>query len=147
MCLDITKYINTIKKEELDTIDHITRVINSYDINELVTYIEFLCDENEIKYYYTKCHITCPDSAVNTLFHAFRHYHYVAELTIADSSHIHLLRVFLKIHRDFQLEEYRIKVDGKIVLNLKHLESGFNYYLTFDFSANNLIIKRSFFII
>ena len=49
MCLDITKYIDTIKKEELDTIDHITRVINSYNIKELVTYIEFLCDENEIK--------------------------------------------------------------------------------------------------
>ena len=34
MCLDITKYIDTIKKEELDTIDYITRVINSYDIND-----------------------------------------------------------------------------------------------------------------
>ena len=55
--------------------------------------------------------------------------------------------MFLKIHRDFQLEEYRIKVDGKIVLNLKHIESGFKYYLTFNFSANDLIIKRSFFII
>ena len=41
MCLDITKYIDTIKKKELDTFDHITRVISSYDINELVTYIEF----------------------------------------------------------------------------------------------------------
>ena len=27
-----------IKKEELNTIDHITRVINSYDIDALVTY-------------------------------------------------------------------------------------------------------------
>ena len=59
--------------------------------------------------------ITCPDSAVNTLFHTFRHYHYVDELTIADSTQIHLLRVFLKIHRNVQLEECRIKVDGKIV--------------------------------
>ena len=74
-----------------------------------------LCDENEIRYYYTKCDITCPDTTVNTLFHALRHCHYVAELTISISTHIHLLRVFLKIYRDFQLEEYRIKVDGKIV--------------------------------
>ena len=35
MCLDTTKYIDTIKNEELDTIDHKTRVINSNDINEL----------------------------------------------------------------------------------------------------------------
>ena len=54
MCLDITKYIDLIKKEEQDTIDHITRVINLCDINELFTNIEFLCDENEIRYYYTK---------------------------------------------------------------------------------------------
>ena len=147
MCLDITKYIDFIKKEELEDIDHITRVINSYNMNELVTYTEFLCDESEIKYYYTKCDLTCPDSSVNTLFHAFRHYHYLAELTVIDSSQLVILRVFLKIHQHFQLEEYRIKVDGKIVLNLKHLESGFNYYLTVDFSANNLIIKRSFYII
>ena len=32
-------HIDTIKKELLDTIDHITRVINSYDIYESVTYI------------------------------------------------------------------------------------------------------------
>ena len=41
MCLDIQKYKNAIEKKELDNIDNITRVINSYDINELVTYIEF----------------------------------------------------------------------------------------------------------
>ena len=41
MCLDITKYIDTIKKEEIYTIVHITRVINSYDIYELVTCTEF----------------------------------------------------------------------------------------------------------
>ena len=30
MCLDITKYITHIEKKELDNIDNITRVINSY---------------------------------------------------------------------------------------------------------------------
>ena len=42
MCLDIQKYKDTIEKNELDNIDTITRVINSYDINELATYIEFI---------------------------------------------------------------------------------------------------------
>ena len=45
MCLDMTKYINHIKKKELDNIDNITRVINSYDINELVNLIEFACED------------------------------------------------------------------------------------------------------
>ena len=40
MCLDIRKYIQPIEKKELDTIDNITRFINLYYINELVTYIE-----------------------------------------------------------------------------------------------------------
>ena len=111
MCLDITKYIDTIKEEELDTFDHITRVINSYDINELVTYTEILCDEIEIKYYYTKCDITCPDSVVNTLFHAFRHYIYVAELTIADLS---CFTSFLKYIEIFSLRNIELKLTGKL---------------------------------
>ena len=36
MCLDITKYIDIVSTKELDNIDNITRIINSYDINELI---------------------------------------------------------------------------------------------------------------
>ena len=38
MCYDINKYKQVIKKDELESIDNITRVINSYKINELVFY-------------------------------------------------------------------------------------------------------------
>ncbi len=33
MCLDINKYIDIVSTKELDNIDNITRIINSYDIN------------------------------------------------------------------------------------------------------------------
>ena len=55
MCYDINKYKQVIKKDELESIDNITRVINSYDINELVLYKEFLCDDDEIRFHYEKC--------------------------------------------------------------------------------------------
>ena len=44
MCCGINKYKQIIKKDELESIDNITRVINSYDINELLLYKDFLCD-------------------------------------------------------------------------------------------------------
>ena len=76
MCLDIQKYIEPIEKKELDTIDNITRVINSYDINELVTYIEFACEDEEFDFYTsTKCQPDCPDD-VRSVYHAYRHYKY-----------------------------------------------------------------------
>ena len=48
MCLDIQKYIDPIKKKELDNIDNMTRVINSNDLNELLNYIEFACEDEEL---------------------------------------------------------------------------------------------------
>ena len=60
MCLDIQKYKDTIEKKELDNIDNITRVINSYDINELATYIEFACEDEELDINTSKkCHPGC----------------------------------------------------------------------------------------
>ena len=56
-----------------------------------------------------------------------------------------LLKVFVKIHRDFQLEEYLIKFNGEVKFNLLHRESGYNYYLTLDFSNEGLLTKKSFF--
>ena len=145
MCYDINKHKQVIKKDELESIDNITRVINSYDINELVLYKEFLCDDDEIRFHYEKCLSCCPYDDVSTMYHAFRHFNYLAELTFANSNQIALLRVFMQIHRDFQLEEYLIKLNAQIILNLKHNESGFNYFLTFDFSPQKfLLIKKTF---
>ena len=125
MCYDIKKG-NDIEKKQVDNIDHITQVINLYDINELVTIKEFRDTEDE---------------SVFTMFHAFRHYRYLIELTFVNV----LLKVFVKIHRDFQLEEYLIKFNGEVKFNLLHRESGYNYYLTLDFSNEGLLIKKSFF--
>ena len=62
MCLGIQKYKATIEKKKLDTIDNITKVINSYDINRLVKYIEFACQDEEFDFYTrTKCWPDCPD--------------------------------------------------------------------------------------
>ena len=49
--------------------------------------------------------------------------------------------------QDFDFEEYFIKWNGHLVFNIKHRESDFNYYLTMDFSANRLLIKKAFYII
>ena len=84
------------------------------------------------------------------MYHAFRHFNYLAELTFVNLNQIVLLRVLMQIQRDFQLEEYLIKLNAQIILNLKHFnyESGFNYFLTFDFSPQKfLFIKNTFFII
>ena len=44
------KIIEPIEKKKLDNIDYITRVINLYDINELVTYIESACEDEELDF-------------------------------------------------------------------------------------------------
>ena len=48
MCLDIQKYLEPIGKKKLDNIDNITRVINSYDINEF-SYEDDEIDFNKYK--------------------------------------------------------------------------------------------------
>ena len=48
--------------------------------------------------------------------------------------------MFVKIHRDFQLEEYLIKLNGEVKLNLLHRESGYNYYLTLEFSNEGFFL-------
>ena len=146
MCLDINKYIDIVSTKELDNIDNITRIINSYDINELITYSEFQCDYDEINFTYEKCETDCFDE-VNSMFHAFQHYEYLMELTFATFKLITLLRVFLKVHKDFDMEEYSIQPNGHVIFNIKHRASGFNYFLTFDFSSNHILIKRLMFII
>jgi hypothetical protein len=75
------------------------------------------------------------------MFHALRHFKYLLELTFANVQ----LKVFAKTHRYFILEEYLIKFNGEVKLNLLHIESGYNYYLTLDFSNEGLLIKKSFF--
>ena len=140
MCYDIKKG-NDIEKKQVDNIDHITQVINLYDINELVTIKEFRDTEDEFRIYLSKCPSDCADESVFIIFHAFRHYRYLIELTFVNV----LLKVFVKIHRDFQLEEYLIKFNGEVKFNLLHRESGYNYYLTLDFSNEGLLIKKSFF--
>ena len=102
MCLDINKYIDIFSTKELDNIDNITRIINSYDINALITYSEFQCDDDEINFTYEKCEIDCFDE-VNSMFHAFQLYEYLMEFTFATLKLVTLLRVFLKVHRDFDL--------------------------------------------
>ena len=147
MCLYITKYITHIEKKELDNIDNITRVINSYELNDLVNFIEFAGDSEELNYSpANKCPPNCPDD-VRSVFHAYRHYKYLLELTFVKNLQVKIFRVFFKIHQDFDLEEYLVKWSGELVFNIKHLSSAFNYSATLDFSSNYLIIKKSFYII
>ena len=95
MCFDLTKYITHIKKKELDNIDNISRVINSYELNDLVNFIEFSGDDEDLDFSTTnKCPADFPDR-----------------------------------------------------FNITHITSDFNYYVTLDFSANYLIIKKPFNII
>ena len=51
MCYDLKKY-GDIKKKDFDNIDAITQVINSYEIDELVTYHEVRGNEDEIRFRY-----------------------------------------------------------------------------------------------
>ena len=71
------------------------------------------------------------------MFHAFRHYRYLIELTFVNL----LLKVFVKIHRDIQLEEYFIKFNAEAKFNLLHGKSGHNFYITLEFSKKGLIIS------
>ena len=141
MCLDITKYITHIEKKELDNIDNITWVINSYELNDWVTFIEFAGDDEDLYVSTTnKCPPDCPDD-VRSVYHAYRHYKYLLELTFVKSLQVKILRIFFKIHQDL------VKWSGKLIFNIKHISSAFNYYVTMDFSANYLVIKKSFYII
>ena len=66
MCYDMKKG-NDIEKKQVDNIDHITQVINSYDINESVTFKEFCDTEDEIRIYLSKCPSDCRDDSVSCL--------------------------------------------------------------------------------
>ena len=144
MCLDITKYITHIEKKELDNIDNITRVINSYELNDLVNFIVFAGEDEDLHCKTTnKCPSDCTDDG-RSVYHAYMHYKYLLELTFVKNLQVQILRVFFKIHQDFDLEEYVVKWNGELVFNLLHLSSQFNYFVTLDFSANYLIIKKSF---
>ena len=68
---------NDIEKKQVENIDHITQVINSFEINELVTFKEFHDTEDELRIYLSKCPSDCPDDSVFTMFHALRHYRYL----------------------------------------------------------------------
>ena len=65
------------------------------------------------------------------MFHAFQHYEYLMELTFANLKLITLLRVFLKVHKDFDMEEYSIQPNGHVIFNIKHKASGFILHLIF----------------
>ena len=81
MCLDITKYITHISRKELDNIDNITLVINSYELNDFVSFIEFAGDDEDLYYSTTnKCPSNCPDD-VRLVYHAYKQYKYLLELT------------------------------------------------------------------
>ena len=91
MCKDINKYnkyIDIVSKKELDNIDNITSVINSYDINELITYSEFQPDDYEINFTHEKCETDYFDE-VNSMFHAFQHYQYLMQLFFATLGDVH----------------------------------------------------------
>ena len=91
-----------------------------------------------------KCETDCFDE-VNSMFHAFQHYEYLMEITFATLKQVKLLRIFLKVHRDFYMEEYSIQTNGHVIFNIKHRASGFNYFFTFDFSSYHILIKRLMF--
>ena len=138
MCIDAKKdYFISNESETLET-----RIINSYAVNELITFKEFLCKDVDFNYFISKCSCT---NEIRTLYHTYAHYDYLVELTISASNRTLRHKTFFNIHQDFNLVEYQIKVNGKVYLKINHLESGLDYYLSFDFSSNDLIIKREFF--
>ena len=49
-----------------------------------------------------------PEDSVFTMLHALRHYRYLIELIYVKL----LINVFVKKHKDFQLEDYLIKLNG-----------------------------------
>ena len=54
MCYDMKK-CNDIEKKQVDNIGQITQAINTYDINELVTFKEYRDTEDEFRIYLSKC--------------------------------------------------------------------------------------------
>ena len=138
MCLDVKK--DYFIRNESETLE--TQIINSYPLNELVIFKEFLCNDADFNYYINKC--SCSNE-IRTLYHTFAHFDYLVELTITAFNRVLRHKTFFNIHQDFDLVEYLIKVNGKVCLKINHRESGFDYYLSFDFSSNDLIIKRQFF--
>ena len=134
MCVDI-------KKDYFVKNDEETQIINSYELSELVIFKEFLCKDVDFNFFIDKC--TC-SGEIKTLYHTFAHFDYLAELTLSLQNKVLRHRTFFNIHQDFDLVEYQIKVNGKVILKIKHRESEFDYYLSFDFPSNDLIVKREF---
>ena len=136
MCIDVKKdYF--IRNETSEA-----QIINSYELNELVTFKEFLCKDVDFNYFISKC--TCSNE-IRTLYHTYAHFNYLVELTLSAPNRSLRHRTFFNIHQDFDLVEYLIKVNGKVCLKINHRDSGFDYYLSFDFSSDDMIIKREFF--
>ena len=143
MCLDIEIYKTHIENNELDNIDDITRVINSYELNDFVNFIEFACAYEVLNYNFRNKWPVDYHDDVRWVYHAYRHYKYLLELNFFISLQVKILSVFFKIHPDFALQKYVVIWNGELVFNLLHISSNYNYYVTLDFPATYLIIKKS----
>ena len=138
MCLDVKR--DYFIRNESETLE--TQIINSYALNELVIFKEFICKDVDFNYFIRKC--SCSNE-IRTLYHTYAHFDYLVELTLSSPNRTLRHRTFFNIHQDFELIEYLIKINGKVCLKLNHRESGFDYFISFDFPSDDLIIKREFF--
>ena len=137
MCLDVKK--DYFIRNESETL--VTQIINSYALNELVIFKEFICKDLDFNYFISKC--SCGNE-IRTLYHTYAHFDYRVELTSSSPNQTLRHKTFLNIHQNFELVEYLIKINGKVWLKLNLRESGFDYFISFDFPSDDLIIKREF---
>ena len=115
------------------------RDINSFDINVLITHSECSVIMMRLILHMRNVKQIVLVRLIQIL-HAFQHYEYLMDFIFANLKQVILLRAFLKVMR-----KYSIKPNVHVFFNIKQRESGFNYFFTFDFSSNHILIGRSMF--
>ena len=147
MCIDIFKnngfIVNKLNSQDENLQ---SELINSYNVMDIIImqqfrhiYTSFICK-------YKKCNFDCSDEKVDDLYHAFKHYHFLIDLTIVTEGVLTSEKVFIKMHKDFDLKKFEIGDDQKFIFEFQHIESTYSYQISFysSFIYDSILIKNEF---
>ena len=126
MYLDIINKRNFVEKinedVDIDSFDMQTHIINSYDINQIITWKEFLLYELEECFYDSKCPENCKNE-IETIDHAYMHFSYLMELTLTCQTRMKMRMIFMNLNEDFLLQRYKLTFDGYFTILIQHISS------------------------
>ena len=80
------------------------------------------------------------------MYHAFKHYQFLIDLTIVTEGFLTSEKVFIKMHKDFDIKKFKIGDDQNFIYEFQHIESRYSYQISFDssFIYDSILIKNEF---